>query len=111
MRRIPPLLALLAATLLLMSVAFADGRPSVFYDSHSYDAMGQDLIQTVRDWPQSNHNKSTAGFKSVKDGPVPADALLNIQVEGARSPFYGVLLHATWKFTTIWALAALQSFL
>ncbi len=111
MRRIPPLLSLLAATLLLMSVAFADGRPSVFYDSHSYDAMGQDLIQTVRDWPQSNHNKSSAGFKSVKDGPVPADALLNIQVEGARSPFYGVLLHAAWMFTTIWALAALQSLL
>ena len=111
MRRIPPLLALLAATLLLMSVAFADGRPSVFYDSHSYDAMGQDLIQTVRDWPQSNHNKSSAGFKSVKDGPVPADALLNIQVEGARSPFYGALLHVTYLFTTIWALAALQSFL
>ncbi len=45
MRRIPPLLALLAATLLLMSVAFADGRPTVFYDSHSYDMMGRNLIE------------------------------------------------------------------
>ncbi|MEI9889420.1 MAG: hypothetical protein WDN45_01150 [Caulobacteraceae bacterium] len=28
-----------------MSVAFADGRPTVFYDSHSYDVMGRDLIE------------------------------------------------------------------
>ncbi len=111
MRRIPPLLALLAATLLLMSVAFADGRPSVFYDSHSYDVMGRDLIETVRAWPQSNQNESAAGFKLLKDGPVSADGLLNAQVEGARSPFYGVLLHASALFTTIWGLAALQSFL
>lgn len=111
MRRIPPLLALLAATLLLMSVAFADGRPTVFYDSHSYDVMGRDLIETVREWPRSNHNKSAAGFKSLKEGPVPADGLLNVQVEDARSPFYGVLLHASYLFTTIWGLAALQSFL
>ena len=111
MRRIPPLLALLAATLLLMSVAFADGRPTVFYDSHSYDVMGRNLIETVRDWPASNHNKALAGFKKLGQGPVPSDALLNSQVEGARSPFYGVLLHGTYLFTTIWGLAALQSFL
>ena len=63
MRRIPPLLALLAATLLLMWVAFADGRPTVFYDSHSYDVMGRNLIETIRDWPQSNQNKYTAAIK------------------------------------------------
>jgi hypothetical protein len=104
MHRIPPLLALLLATLLLMSVAFADGRPTVFTDSHSYDVMGRDLIETVRDWPASNHKK--AG-----DWPVPADLLLNSQVEGARSPFYGALLHGAYLLTTIWGLAALQSFL
>lgn len=121
MRRIPPLLALLAATLLLMSVAFADGRPTVFYDSHSYDMMGQDLIETVRDWPASNQNKYAAAIKkgetpeqarhSIGDWPVPADRHINDQVEGARSPFYGVLLHGTYLFTTLWGLAALQSFL
>jgi hypothetical protein len=110
MHRIPPLLALLAATLLLMSVAFADGRPTVFTDSHSYDVMGRDLIETVRDWPASNHKKAEAHLKG-NDGPVPADRLLNSQVEGARSPFYGVLLHGAYLFTTIWGLAALQSFL
>jgi putative flippase GtrA len=110
MRRIPPLLALLAATLLLMSVAFANGRPTVFYDSHSYDVMGRDLIETIRDWPASNHNKYEAHLK-MGDRPVPTDRLVDPQVEGARSPFYGVLLHGAHLFTTIWGLAALQSFL
>jgi putative flippase GtrA len=108
MRRIPPLLALLAATLLLMSVAFADGRPTVFYDSHSYDVMGRNLIETIRDWPSSTHNKFELGLK-MHDWPVPSDALADPQVEGARSPFYGVLLHGAFLFTTIWGLAALQS--
>jgi putative flippase GtrA len=121
MRRIPPLLALLAATLLLMWVAFADGRPTVFYDSHSYDVMGRNLIETVRDWPQSNDNKYEAAIKrgegvekaraSMGAWPVPSDRQVDPQVEGARSPFYGVLLHATYLFGTIWLLAALQSFL
>lgn len=110
MRRIPPLLALLAATLLLMSVAFADGRPTVFYDSHSYDVMGRDLIETVRDWPQSNQNKFQA-HRQMGDWPVPTDRLVDPEVEGARSPFYGVLLHASYLSTTIWGLAALQSLL
>ncbi len=42
---------------------------------------------------------------------MPADRLINDQVEGARSPFYGVLLHGAYLFTTLWGLAALQSFL
>jgi putative flippase GtrA len=121
MRRIPPLLALLAATLLLMSVAFADGRPAVFYDSHSYDVMGRNLIETVRDWPQSNEHKYEAAIKrgetpaqaraSIGAWPVPSDRMVDPQVEGARSPFYGVLLHGTYLLGTIWLLAALQSFL
>ena len=121
MRRIPPLLALLAATLLLMSVAFADGRPTVFYDSHSYDMMGRDLIETVRDWPASSRNKYEAALKagqskeaaakSISAWPVPSDHQVNPQVEGARSPFYGALLHGAYLTTTLWGLAALQSFL
>ena len=121
MRRIPPLLALLAATLLLMSVPFADGRPTVFYDSHSYDVMGRDLIETIRDWPASNQNKYQAALqrgetveqahKSMGAWPVPSDRLVDPQVEGARSPFYGVLLHETYLHGTIWLLAGLQSFL
>jgi putative flippase GtrA len=121
MRRLPPLLALLAATLLLMSVAFADGRPTVFTDSHSYDVMGRNLIETVRDWPQSGHNKYDAALKrgetkaqakaSMGAWPVPSDRMVDPQVEGARSPFYGVLLHGTYLAGSIWMLAALQSLL
>jgi hypothetical protein len=82
----------------------------VFYDSHSYDVMGRDLIETVRDWPASNQNKFQA-HRQMGDWPVPTDRLVDPEVEGARSPFYGVLLHASYLFTTIWGLAALQSFL
>ena len=110
MRRLPPLLALLAATLLLMAVAFADGRPTVFYDSHSYDVMGRNLIETVRDYPASVKNKFEAKLK-MSDWPVPTDRLADPQVEGARSPFYGVVLHGAYLFGSIWILAALQSFL
>ena len=110
MRRLPPLLALLAATLLLMAVAFADGRPTVFYDSHSYDVMGRNLIETVRDYPASVKNKFEAKLK-MGDWPVPTDRMADPQVEGARSPFYGVVLHGAYLFGSIWVLAALQSFL
>jgi putative flippase GtrA len=83
--------------------------------------MGRNLIETVRDWPQSNQNKYHAAITrgatvdqaqhSIGDGPVPSDRLVDPQVEGARSPFYGVLLHGTYLFGTIWLLAGLQSFL
>lgn len=110
MRRLPPLLALIAATLLLMAVAFADGRPTVFYDSHSYDVMGRNLIETVRDYPASAKNKYEQHLK-MGDWPVPTDRLTDPQTGGGRSPFYGVVLHATYVFGTIWLLAAMQSFL
>ena len=110
MHRIPPLLALLAATLLLMSVGFVDGRPSVFFDTHSYDVMGRDLIETVRDWPASNHNKADAHLK-IGDRPVSADRLVNSQVEDARSPYYGLALHGAYLTTSLWGLVAMQSVL
>lgn len=110
MRRLPPLLSLLAATLLLMAVAFADGRPTVFYDSHSYDVMGRDLIEEVRDWPASVENKFDKHLR-MGDWPVPTDRFVDPNVEGARSWFYGVVLHATYLAGGIWLLAALQSFL
>jgi putative flippase GtrA len=110
MSRLPPLLALIAATFMLMAVAFADARPTVFYDSHSYDVMGRDLIETVRDYPASLQSKFMA-HKKMGDWPVPTDRLVDPNVEGARSWFYGLLLHGTYLIGTLWLLAALQSFL
>jgi putative flippase GtrA len=110
MSRLPPLLALLAATLLLLAVAFADGRPTVFYDSHSYDVMGRDLIETVRDYPDSTLNKFEHG-RQMGDWPVPTDKLVDPNVEQARSWFYGLFLHGMHLIGTIWLLAAVQSFL
>ena len=110
MRRLPPLLALLAATLLMMAVAFADGRPSVFYDSHGYDVMGRNLIEVVQEYPASIKFKM---YKGVKwgDEPVPSDRLIDPAVMGARSSYYGVFLHLSWLIGSIWVLAAIQSFL
>ncbi|HUO21515.1 MAG TPA: GtrA family protein [Caulobacteraceae bacterium] len=108
MRRFAPFLSVLAATLLIMAVAFADGRPSVFYDSHSYDVMGQNLIQVVQDFPESVEFKMKPGVK-WGDPPVTSDRLIDAAVEGARSPYYGVLLHGTYLIGSLWLLAAIQS--
>jgi putative flippase GtrA len=110
MRRLPPLLALIAATLLMMAVAFADGRPAVFYDSHSYDVMGRNLIETVEQYPQSIAFKMKPGVR--RDAlPVRSDSETDAHVMGARSGYYGALLHLTWVIGSIWLLAAIQSFL
>jgi putative flippase GtrA len=110
MRRLPPLLSLLAATLLMMAVAFADGRPTVFYDSHSYDVMGRNLFEVVEQYPQSLKFKMKPGVK-WGDPPVSTDRLIDPNVMGARSSLYGALLHGTYLVGTLWLLAAIQSFL
>ena len=108
MRRFAPFLSVLAATLLIMAVAFVNGRPSVFYDSHSYDVMGRNLIQVVQEFPRSVEFKMKPGVK-WGDEPVNTDKLIDSEVEGARSPYYGLLLHGTYELGSIWILAALQS--
>ena len=108
MRRFAPLLCVLAATLLMMAVAFVNGRPSVFYDSHSYDVMGRNLIQVVQEFPRSVQFKMNPGVK-WGDEPVTTDRLIDSEVEGARSPYYGVLLHGAYLIGTLWLLAAIQS--
>ena len=108
MRRFAPLLSVLAATLLMMAVAFVNGRPSVFYDSHSYDVMGRNLIQVVQEFPRSVQFKMNPGVK-WGDEPVTTDRLIDSEVEGARSPYYGVLLHGAYVIGTLWLLAAIQS--
>jgi putative flippase GtrA len=110
MRRFPPVLALLAATLLMMAVAFANGRPTVFYDSHSYDVMGRNLIETVEQYPASIQFKMKPGVK-WSDPPVSTDRMIDPAVMGARSSFYGVFLHGAYRIGSIWLLAAVQSFL
>jgi putative flippase GtrA len=94
----------------MMAVAFADGRPSVFYDSHSYDVMGRNLIQVVQEFPASVRFKMKPGVK-WGDAPVTTDRQIDAAVEGARSPFYGVLLHGAWMIGTLWLLAAIQGLL
>ncbi len=110
MGRLPPLLALLAATLLMMSVAFADGRPTVFYDSHSYSVMGRNLIEVVEEYPASIKFKMYKGV-NWGDEPVPSDRMIDPLVMGARSALYGVLLHGAYLIGSLWLLAGIQSFL
>ena len=100
MRRIPPLLALLAASLLMMAVAFADGRPAVFYDSHGYDVMGRNLIEVVQEYPASIKFKMYKGVK-WSDAPVRSDGSVDPNTMGARSGYYGAFLHLSWQIGTI----------
>jgi putative flippase GtrA len=110
MGRLPPLLSLFAATLMIMAVAFADGRPTVFYDSHAYDVMGQNLIQVIEEYPASIHFKMKPGVK-FGDRPVDTDRMIDPATMGARSSLYGVFLHGAYLIGTLWLLAAVQSFL
>ena len=110
MGRLPPVLALLAAMLLLMAVAFADGRPTVFYDSHSYAVMGRNLVEVVQEYPKSIEFKMKPGVKWA-DPPVSTDRMIDPAVMGARSALYGVLMHGAYRIGTLWLLAAIQSLL
>lgn len=110
-----PLLNLLAATVLLLGAAFADGRPSVFYDSDSYDLVGKDFQQLIQKAPQSLTFKIRPGL-DVGDDPVTTDDDMDPAMMGARSAWYGLFMRSmwqagnTWPFSIgLWVLAMIQA--
>ena len=108
LRRLLPLLNLLAAALLLMGTAFADGRPSVFYDSDSYDLAGRNLIEIIRKAPESLSFKMQPGL-DIGDDPVTSDGDIDPNMMGARSAWYGLFMHGLWQVGTLWLVAAAQA--
>ncbi len=105
-----PLLNLLAATVLLLGAAFADGRPSVFYDSDSYDLAGRDFLELISKAPDSLTFKMRPGL-DIGDDPVSVDDDLDPAMMGARSAWYGLVLHGLYSLGTLWLLATVQAFL
>ncbi len=79
-----------------------------FTNSHSYDVMGRNLIQVVQEFPRSVQFKMNPGVK-WGDEPVTTDRFIDSEVEGARSAYYGVLLHGAYVIGTLWLLAFIQS--
>ena len=108
LRRLLPVLNLLVAALLLMGTAFADGRPSVFYDSDSYDLAGRNFVEIVQKAPDSLAFKMKPGL-DIGDDPVTSDGDIDPNMMGARSAWYGVFMHSLWQLGSLWLVAAAQA--
>jgi putative flippase GtrA len=106
-RRFTPLFSVLAAAVLFMAVAFLNGRPTVFYDSESYNLSGRNFIDVVEHWPDAMRFHGH-GLADIEASPVKTDTQMDPAMMGARSFTYGFALHALHRIGTIWLLAFLQ---
>jgi hypothetical protein len=94
----------LLGTLLLMSTAFASGRPSVFFDTDGYYLMGENLTQVIKRLPAA-----VMGDAKALTTPVSDDDQIDITIMGARSPWYGFFFFVTDRLATLWGVAAAQA--
>ena len=103
-RRLRSLACVLVGTLMLMSTAFAGGRPSVFFDTDGYYLMGENLAQAIKTIPAV-----LKGDKSLLTTPVSDDDQIDVAIMGARSPVYGLFLFGFEKLGGVWLVAGVQS--
>jgi putative flippase GtrA len=103
LRRLAPLLNLIAAAVVLLGAAFADGRPSVFYDSDSYELSGRNFMEIIQKAPESLTFRMKPGL-DIGDDPVASDDDLDPAMMGARSPWYGLFMRGLYKTGDIRAL-------
>jgi putative flippase GtrA len=113
MRRLWPLLPILAGTVMMLLAVLANGNPTVFTDSDDYFVEGRTFAYTI------------GYFLHIKKPPAPptdpdeiadakqaAEDLKMSHTEiGARSPYYGLLLYSTQRIGTIWFTTAVQAFI
>jgi hypothetical protein len=104
LRRLRSLGCVLLGTLLLMSTAFAGGRPSVFFDTDGYYLMGENLAQVIKTVP-----RMVTGDLKALTTPVSDDDQIDVTVMGARSPTYGLFLFVLEKLGGVWAVAGMQA--
>ena len=88
LRRLRGLGCVLLGALMLMSTAFADGRPSVFFDTDGYYLMGENLTQVVKRLPAAAGMGDHAAMRT----PVSDDDQIDVTIMGARSPWFGFFL-------------------
>jgi hypothetical protein len=104
LRRLKSLGCVLLGALLLMSTAFAGGRPSVFFDTDGYYLMGENLAQVLKALP-----RALAGDAKALTTPVSDDDQIDVTVMGARSPIYGLFLFVLERLGGVWAVAGMQA--
>jgi hypothetical protein len=103
-RRLRALACVLVGTLMLMSTAFAGGRPSVFFDTDGYYLMGENLVQVVKRLPAT-----FMGDPKAMTTPVSDDDQIDVTIMGARSPVYGGFLYVLDKLGGVWLVAGVQA--
>ena len=104
LRRLRALGCVLLGALLLMSTAFAGGRPSVFFDTDGYYLMGENLTQAIKRLPAA-----LAGDHKALTTPVSDDDQIDITIMGARSPWYGFFLYVIDHIGGVWLVATVQA--
>jgi hypothetical protein len=90
--------------LMLMSTAFAGGRPSVFFDTDGYFLMGENAAQAIKRLPAA-----VMGDPKAMTTPVSDDDQIDVTIMGARSALYGLFLFVLTKVAGIWLVAAVQA--
>ena len=112
MRRLWPLLPILAGTLMILLGVFANGNPTVFTDTDDYFVEGRTFAYTIG---YALHLKKPPATptdpEDIADAKQAAADLKMSHTEiGARSPYYGLLLYSTQRIGTIWFTTAVQGF-
>ena len=87
----------LIGALLLMSTAFAGGRPSVFFDTDGYYLMGENAAQAIKRLPAA-----LMGDHKAMTTPVSDDDQIDVTIMGARSALYGLFLFVLDKLAGVW---------
>ena len=112
MRRLWPLLPILAGTLMILLGVFANGNPTVFTDTDDYFVEGRTFAYTIG---YTLHLKTPPPPPTDPDDiadakQAAADLKMSHTEIGARSPYYGLLLYSTQRIGTIWFTTAVQGF-
>ena len=112
MRRLWPLLPILAGTLMILLGVFANGNPTVFTDTDDYFVEGRTFAYTIG---YALHLKTPPPTPTDPDDiadakQAAADLKMSHTEIGARSPYYGLLLYSTQRIGTIWFTTAVQGF-
>lgn len=102
--RLRAIACVLIGAALLMSTAFAGGRPSVFFDTDGYYLMGENAAQAIKRLPAA-----LAGDPKAMTTPVSDDDQIDVTVMGARSPAFGLFLFVLEKLGGVWLVAAAQA--
>ena len=102
--RLRAVACVLIGTLLLMSTAFAGGRPSVFFDTDGYYLMGENAVQALERLPAA-----VRGDPKALTTPVSDDDQIDVTIMGARSPAFGLFLFVFYKLGGIWLVAGAQA--